>query len=276
MAFKSLKKALLSSAILVAGFAGVALAASTTDHGAYEMKHPNWHFSGMFGTYDREAMQRGYQVYREICAQCHALEHLAFRHLGDEGAPFYSVDYPNPNESPMIKGLAADWEINDIDGETGDAITREAIPSDYFPDIFANIPAAQAVNNGIAPPDLSVIVKARTNGADYVYNLMLAYGLEAPHEISVGAGQYYNPVMEGGVISMAPPLSDDIITYEGENAPEATVEQMAADVVEFLAWSADPKLEVRRRVGFGTMLYLFFFSILLYLSYKRVWKNVKH
>jgi len=123
---------------------------------------------------------------------------------------------------------------------------------------------------------LSVITKARNNGPDYVYNLLVAYGTEMPHDMKMGAGQTYNPVMEGGAIAMAAPLSAGQVEYEGANAPEATIEQMSADVVEFLAWSADPKLNQRKRVGFGSLIYLFLLSILLYLSYKRVWKNVEH
>lgn len=277
MAFKKFKKAILGSALAVVSLAGVAFAA-TSDYGAYKMKHPDWSFKGMFGTYDREAMQRGYQVYREVCAACHALDHMAFRHLGEKGGPFYNEDYPNPNDNPLIKGLAADWLVPIIDGETGDADVRDGLPADKFPQPFANEIAAAAINGGIAPPDLSVMAKARTGGADYIYNLMLAYGLDLPEDGSIvpGPGQYYNPVMYGGIIAMIPPLSDGLVTYEGENAPEATVEQMAYDVTEFLAWAADPKMEQRKSAGFATMIFLFLFSILLYLSYQRVWRNVEH
>ena len=278
MAFKFIKKAMLGTALIGSVFAGVAFAAGDGDHGAYEMKHPHWHFTGMFGTYDREAMQRGYQVYREVCSACHALEHLAFRHLGDPGGPFYSEDYPNPTDSPLIKGLAAEWDVPMIDSDTGDADIRTGLPADEFPDIFPNAIAAAASNGGVAPPDLSVITKARTDGSNYLYNLMMAYGLDLPHDgsVTIGPGQYYNPVMEGGVIAMAPPLIDGQVTYEGENAPDATVEQMAADVTEFLTWAGDPKMEQRKRAGFATLLYLCLLSILLYMSYQRVWRNVEH
>lgn len=276
MAFKAIKTALLSAAVLISGAAGVAYAAggSTFD---YEMKHPHWHFNGMFGQYDREAMQRGYQVYREVCASCHALEHLSFRHLGDKGGPFYDAEYPNPSDNPMVKGLAADWDtIEYVDADSGDVETRTGIPADAFPDIYPNDAAARAGNGGALPPDLSVIIKARNDGANYVYNLLTAYDEKMPKDMKMGTGQYFNPVMEGGAIAMAAPLTDGQVEYEGPNAPEATVDQMSMDVVEFLAWAADPKMEQRKRVGFGTLIYLFFFSILLYLSYKRVWKSVKH
>lgn len=280
MTFKAIKTGLIAAALSVAGLAGgasVASAAGGGDYaGDYEMKHMHWHFNGLRGTFDREAMQRGYQVYREVCSSCHALEHLDFRHLGDKGAPFYMADFPNPNDNPLVKAFAADWEVTDIDPETGDSITRPGIPADSFPAIYPNAAAARASNGGALPPDLSVITKARNNGPDYIYNLLIAYGSEMPDHMKMGAGQYYNPVMEGGAIAMAPQLTDGLIEYEGENAPEATKEQMAADVTEFLAWSGDPKLEQRKRAGFGTLIYLFLLSILLWLSYKKVWKNVKH
>jgi len=281
MTFNAIKTGLITAAVTVAtlGGASLAFAAGGGDYaGDYKMEHKHWHFNGLRGTYDRAAMQRGYQIYREVCSSCHALEHLDFRHLGDKGAPFYMKDFPNPNDNPLVKAFAADWEVNDIDSETGDSITRPGIPADSFPAIYPNAAAARASNGGALPPDLSVITKARNNGPDYVYNLLIAYGSKMPESMEgkIGQGQYYNPVMEGGAIAMAPQLTDGQITYEGENAPEATVEQMAADVTEFLAWSGDPKLEQRKRAGFGTLIYLFLLSILLWLSYKKVWKNVKH
>lgn len=278
MTIKAIKTLALAgvAAIGLAFVPAIAGAAGGGDTGSYKMEHKHWHFNGLRGMYDTEAAQRGYQVYKEVCASCHALEHLSFRHLGDEGAPFYNPDYPNPNDNPLVKAFAAEWDINDIDSETGDVIQRPGIPADKFPDIYANPAAARASNGGALPPDLSVITKARNNGPDYVYNLLVAYGTEMPASMKMGAGQYYNPVMEGGAIAMAAPLSAGQVEYEGANAPEATIEQMSADVVEFLAWSADPKLNQRKRVGFGSLIYLFLLSILLYLSYKRVWKNVEH
>ena len=272
---KAITKALLSGILLagatLAGTAGVANAAGGSD---YKMEHVHWHFNGPFGTYDRAAMQRGYQVYREVCASCHQLKHLSFRHLGDKGGPFYEEDYKNPNDNPYVKAFAADWQISDIDTDTGDVIERPGTPADKFPAIFPNAAAAQASNGGALPPDLSVMVKARNNGADYVYNLLTAYGQEMPHGMSLSAGTHYNPVMDGGKIAMAAPLSEDLVEY-ADGTP-ATVEQMAKDVTEFLAWSADPKMENRKSAGLATMLYLLVFTILMWLSYKRVWRNVEH
>ena len=281
MAFKTPKNLILSAVIGIASVSGLAFAAGGGT-GDYKMKHPDWSFNGAFGTYDRAAMQRGYQVYREVCASCHGLKNVAFRHLGDKGAPFYLEDFKNPSDNPYVKNFAADWNIADIDSETGDEIERPGIPADYFPPIFPNDAAARASNGGSLPPDLSSMVKARHGGADYVYNLMIAYTSPDPKD-----GLYSNPVMDGGQIAMAPPLSEDQVEYEpveiidhGEvktiDAPAATVEQMAKDVSHFLAWTADPKLEQRKSIGLMTILYLLILSVLLFLSYKRVWRNVKH
>jgi cytochrome c1 len=282
----SLKTALISGAVALAGVSGIAYAAGGYSSD-YKMEHKHWHFNGAFGSYDRAAMQRGYQVYREVCASCHQLKYLSFRHLGDKGAPFYNADFPNPNDNPYVKNFAADWQVTDIDSETGDAIDRPGIPADKFPPIYPNDAAARASNGGSLPPDLSVMVKARGEGADYLYNLLIAYDAKMPADYELGAGLHYNPVMEGGAIAMAAPLSDGQVEYSpvmiedhGKMievpAPEATVEQMAADVTEFLAWSADPKMEQRKSVGLMTMVYFLLLAILLWVSYKRVWKGVEH
>lgn len=290
MAFKTFKLALAGVAALSTlslAIPMIASAAGGGDTGAYEMVHKHWHFKGMRGTYDKAAAQRGYQVYREVCSSCHALEQLSFRHLGDKGAPWYDENYPNPNDNPYVKAFAADWTTKDIDGDTGDVIERPAITADKFPPIYDNPAAARASNGGALPPDLSVIVAARGGGADYLYNLLVAYGTKKPDDVELTPGLYYNPVMDGGKIAMSPPLSDGLVEYapmeindHGEiktvAAPLATVEQMAADVTEFLAWSADPKLEQRKSLGFATMLYLLILSVLTWFSYQRVWKNVKH
>ena len=283
------KKAALSGLALIglvaAGTAGIAYAAGDGDS-TYKMEHKHWHFNGIRGTYDRPAMQRGYQVFREVCASCHTLEHMSFRHLGDKGAPFFMEEFKNPNDNPYVKAFAADWQIPDIDAETGDVIERPGIPADGFPDIFPNPAAARASNGGSLPPDLSVIVSARNGGADYIYNILTAYSAEMPHDMELAAGQHYNPMMEGGKIAMAAPLQEGLLEYapqeindHGETKTiqvEATVEQMAADVTEFLAWASDPKMEARKSLGMATMLYLLIFTILLWFSYRRVWKDVEH
>ena len=278
---------LTTASALVLGAGGVAMAAGGSDFG-YKMKHPSWSWVGIGGTFDRESARRGYQVYREVCSSCHQMEHLAFRHLGDKGAPFHYEAYPNPNDNPYVKAIAADWTIEDIDSETGDVIERKGTPADEFPDIYPNEAAARAANGGALPPDMSVIVAARSGGADYIYNLLTAYDYPKPDDVELTPGLYWNPVMDGGKIAMKAPLVDGLIEYppvqvdmDGDGVEEtvqveATVDQMAKDVTTFLAWSADPKLEERKRMGFGAMLYLFILTVLFYLSYKRVWKNVDH
>jgi len=282
MASKLIKSLLIVGGALSVLATGAAFAAGG-GNSDYKMEHKDWSFNGPFGTYDKAAAQRGYQVYREVCASCHQLKFLSFRHLGDKGAPFYDEDFPNPNDNPLVKNFAADWTIETIDTETGDIMERPGVTADKFPPIYPNDSAARASNGGALPPELSVIAKARTGGADYLYNLLIAYQEEKPADVELLPGLYYNPVMEGGKIAMAAPLSEGQVEYAMQDvfgnpidAPEATVEQMAADVTEFLAWSADPKLEERKSIGFMTMIYLLILSGLLWLSYKRVWKNVEH
>ena len=286
MTFKTVKNIVLGGAVAIAAVSSIAYAAGN-GKSDYKMVHKHWHFNGVTGRYDKAAAQRGYQVYREVCAACHQLKHVAFRHLGDKGAPFYNPKYKNPNDNPLIKNFAADWQIADIDSDTGDAIERTGIPADKFPAIFPNEAAGRASNGGAYPPDLSVMVKARNGGADYVYNLLIAYGSPKPKDVELAAGQHYNPVMDGFKIAMAPPLTEGLVEYgptteehHGEvktiPAPEATVEQMAADVTEFLAWAADPKMEVRKDTGMKVMLYLLILSVLLWFTYQRVWKDVEH
>ncbi len=289
MALKTIKSLILGGVVVVASVSGLAFAAGGGGTGDYKMKHPDWSFKGAFGTYDRAATQRGYQVYNEVCAQCHTLKYMAFRHLGDKGGPFYLEDYPNPSDNPYVKNFAATWQIPDIDADTGDEITRKGTPADYFPRPAGqqNDAAARAANGGSLPPDLSSMVKARGGGADYVYNLLIAYDSPKPDDVVLTPGLHYNPVMDGAKIAMAAPLSADQVSYDpvqiedhGEittiDGPPATVEQMAADVTHFLAWAADPKLEQRKSIGMMTILYLLILSVLLFFAYKRVWRDVEH
>ncbi|MBL4870498.1 MAG: cytochrome c1 [Robiginitomaculum sp.] len=282
-------KALCVGAALVAGSFGITHMATASDAGgAHKLEHKDWSFNGMFGTYDVEAMQRGYQVYREVCASCHTLEHMSFRHLGDKGAPFYNAEFPNPNDNPVVKAFAKDWSVPAIDQESGDEIERPGIPADRFPDIYPNTIAAAASNGGAVPPDLSLITKARTGGSDYLYAILTGYH-ETPHDFHLSEGMNYNTAFDGNQIAMAPPLSDGIVEYAARTIPaehggeahtlappEATVEQMASDVVQFLTWAGDPKMEARKNLGFATFLFLFIFSLLLFMTYKQVWKDVEH
>jgi len=273
-------------------------------------KTGDWSFSGPFGTYDKEAVQRGFQVYRQVCAACHSVKLLAIRNLGDKGGPYHLDQCPegvpegtkcsDPNANPYVKAIAAEYQVTDGPDDSGDMFQRPGIPSDRFPKPFANEQMARLANGGALPPDLSLIVKARKDGADYIYSLLTGYQ-EAPATVTVAAGQHYNPyfagdmsqllkeeyrdeeghpkkgveVPHGGVLAMAPPLVDGIVDYADEATPE-TVDQYAHDVVNFLAWASEPKMEQRKRLGFMTVAYLLLLSGVLYWSYKTLWAKVDH
>jgi len=231
-------------------------------------KHVNWSFEGPFGVYDRASLQRGFQVYKEVCSACHALSHIAFRNLGDPGGPSFS-----PAE---VAAIAASYKVPaepDEQGKTvnagGQPLMRPATPADYFPPPYPNEKATRAANNGALPPDLSLIVKAREGHADYVYSILTGFGEKPRPNEKMARGMQYNPYFPGRQIAMPPPLTDGGVTYA--DGTMATVDQEARDVATFLAWTSDPKMEERKRVGFGVMLYLLLFTGLLYLCYRRVW-----
>lgn len=233
-------------------------------------KEAEWSFDGPFGTYDRAALQRGFQVYKEVCAACHGLKRVAFSALDDPGGPGFT-------EAEM-KAIAAGYRIpadpndqGEIFDENGERLTRPGIPADRFPDPYPNENAARANNNGALPPDLSVIVKARLGGPDYVYSLLTGYQ-DPPAGVTMRAGMNYNPYFSGGQIAMAQPLFPNSVTYA--DGTEPTVGQMAHDVVTFLSWAAEPKMEARKRLGFQAMLYLALFAGLLYLAYRRIWSGL--
>ena len=280
-----LRKGLALAALGLALFAGPVLAATTQE----EPKDVHWSFEGPFGKFDKAQVQRGYKVYREVCSACHAMDLMYYRNLGQKGGPFYDPKYPNPNDNPYVKSLAKDLQVPDIDSETGDVIQRPATPADKFVHPFPNEPAARASNGGALPPDLSVIVKAREGGAPYVYSILTGYH-EPPAGMSVPPGKYYNPYMPGdmssswsgakdkvplgGMIAMPPPLAAGKVTFD--DGKSSTVDQQAKDVVAFLAWAAEPKMEERKQFGLGAMIYLLIFSVLLWFSYRKIWKNVSH
>jgi cytochrome c1 len=226
----------------------------------------DWSFAGPFGTYDRNQLKRGYQVYKEVCSACHSLKYVAFRNLHDPGGPEFS--------EAEAKALAASVEVPTIDTETGDAATRKATLADHFPSPFANEYAAKAGNNGALPPDLSLIAKGRNGGPTYTHALLNGFE-DAPPGVTVPDGAYYNPYMAGGIIAMPPPLSDGQVEYAEAEVPR-TVDQYAKDVSAFLMWTADPKMEVRKKTGLGTIIFLSLLSVLLFVSYRRVWRNVDH
>ncbi len=307
---------------LAAGLGALALTLSAQAAGGAKHAHApeeGWPFAGPLGQLETDSVQRGYQVYREVCASCHGMKLLSYRNLGEKGGPFYDEAYPNANDNPLVKAFAASDEILDtVPNDAGDYDYRPARTSDQFRSPYLNDQAARAANGGALPPDLSVITKARGHGADgdgasYIYSLMTGYPDPDEIETSVGEdglavntiefnddhfhgsltqplGQYYNPYMAGdtsaqwdgdprhvpygGFLAMPPQLTEGRVEYI--DGTEATVSQMAYDVAQFLQWAGDPKQDARKKLGLPTMLYLVFLALLLWFSYKRIWRNVEH
>lgn len=279
-----LRKGIALAALGLAFIAGPALSAPHP----YEPKDVQWSFEGPFGKFDAAQVQRGYKVYREVCAACHAMDLMTFRNLGQKHGPFYDPEYANPNDNPYVKSLAKDIQANDIDSETGDVIQRPSTPADKFPSPYPNEAAARGSNGGALPPDLSVITKAREGGPAYIYSLLVGYQAP-PAGLKVGPGQYYNPYMagdltaywtgaghapRGGFIAMPPPLAAGLVTFD--DGKPSTVDQQAKDVTAFLTWASEPKQTERKQFGLGAMIYLLIFTIVLWFSYRRVWRNVGH
>lgn len=292
------RKFLALTALLGLAVAGPALAASTQA----PLKHVNWSFDGPFGKYDQAQLQRGFKVYREVCSQCHALKYVAFYDLGEPGGPFWDPKYPpdKVNDNPYVKAIAASYKVSDIDPDTGDTIQRAATTADHMMPPYANDIAAKATLGG-APPDMSLLEKAREGGADYIYSLITAdipagqttattYA-PTPAGVVVPPGKYYNPylmgdlsssmapdskapVPVGGIIAMPPPLADGKVTFD--DGTPSTLDQQAKDVSAFLTWASDPKMEERKQMGMAVMVYLIIFTGLLYVSYRRVWRKVAH
>ncbi|NNE22090.1 MAG: cytochrome c1 [Rhizobiales bacterium] len=236
-------------------------------------------FEGIFGTFDRGQLQRGYLVYKEVCAACHSMRQLSFRNLGEPGGPEFSED--------EVKALAATFEVPgepDSDGEISD---RPAIPADKFPSPFANEQAARASNSGALPPDLSLVTKSRegwhypwysspfiklvkgNGGPEYVASLLAGY--QDPPSGEEQGNLSYNPYFPGNWIAMAPPLSEDQVEYA--DGTKATVDQMSRDVAAFMAWAAEPKMEQRKRIGFMVIIYLGVLALLMYLVKNKIWRD---
>jgi ubiquinol-cytochrome c reductase cytochrome c1 subunit len=263
----TMRNALLLGLVLGAAVSTAAFAEEATN---LPPKDAPFSFEGPLGHYDRGALQRGLQVYKEVCSACHSLNRVAFHTLDEEGGPSFS-------EAEM-KALAAGYQIDadpndqgEIFDDKGVRLKRPGTPSDHFPAPFANENAARASNNGALPPDLSLIVKARPGGAQYIYSILTGFGQSPPHDVVVATGMNYNPYFPGKQIAMPPPLTDSQVTYN--DGTKATVDQEAQDVVTFLAWASEPKMEERKHLGFGVLIFLLALSGLLYLSYRRVWKD---
>ena len=224
----------------------------------------NWSFKGLFGKFDRSSLQRGYQVYTEVCAACHSMKYVSYRNLGEKGGPEFSEE--------IVKAIAASFEVNDGPNADGEMFTRPGKPSDKFVMPYDNVKAAQAANGGAYPPDMSVLVKARGGGVDYIYSLLQGYE-DAPSGMILDEGVHYNKYMYGNKIKMSAPLSEGIIEYV--DGTEASVEQMSKDVSTFLMWTAEPHLESRHRMGFKAIIYLIILTILVYFSMKRIWSRIE-
>ena len=276
--------------LIGAAFAGVVLISMASDLATYFSSPPeetvehefhkhakalNLPSDGPFGQYDEQQLQRGFQVYKEVCAACHGLNLVAFRDLAALGY-----------EEPEIKAIANQWaiEVPTINEETGEPATRKALPADRFPSPYANETAARAANNNALPPDLSLIAKNREGGAAYTYSLLTGYanpatyrsehGKALPASARPGQGLYFNPYFPNLNIAMPPPItSEGQVTYADGTRP--TVDQMAKDVSAFLMWAAEPKLESRHRAGLAVVIFLTIMTILGYLSYRQLWATAK-
>jgi len=223
----------------------------------------NWSFKELTGKFDRASLQRGFQVYKEVCASCHSMQYLSYRNLGEPGGPEFTQE--------EVKAIAASVEIEDGPDSQGEMFTRPGKPSDKFKSPYPNVEASTVANGGAYPPDMSVLVKARPGGADYMYSVLMGYE-EPPAGMKLDDGVYYNKYMIGQKIKMASPLSDGIVEYS--DGTEATMDQMAKDVTTFLAWAAEPELEERHRIGFKVIIYLILLTILVYLSMKKIWSRI--
>ncbi|AAW71362.1 Cytochrome c1 [Wolbachia endosymbiont strain TRS of Brugia malayi] len=220
-------------------------------------KKMDWSFDGATGFFDRESIQRGYKVYKEVCAACHSMNRIAFRDLQDVG---FSED--------DVKQIAASYQVKDGPNDLGEMFDRPGIPSDYFIAPFDTKEVAAASNNGAIPPDLSLIIKARHDSANYVYSLLTGYRNDEQDE----NGLYFNPYFPTGKLAMAPPLSEGMVEYDG--ARQATVENMAYDVVNFLQWAAEPELERRHKLGFKIVAYFIILTVFVVLTNKRIWSKL--
>ena len=224
-------------------------------------KQQNWAFEGVFGKFDKPSIQRGFQIYKEVCSACHSLKRVPFRKLTEIG--FSEAE---------VKSLAAGYQIHDGPNDAGEMFDRPGRPSDHFPSPYANDKAGRAMNNGALPPDQSLLLKAREDGANYIFSLLTGYGQAAPEGITVPTGAYYNPYMPGGIIKMAAPLKDDSVTYQ--DGTKATLDQEAHDIVNFLQWAAEPEMEERKHMGLHVLLFLGAMTAFFYVVKKRVWSNL--
>lgn len=234
------------------------------DESQLPIKTVKWPFDGVTGKFDYQSIQRGFKVYREVCSACHSLERVAFRNLMQIG--FSEME---------VKTIANDYQVPDGPNDEGEMYERNAKPADHIPGPYSNEKAARAANNGSYPPDLSLIIKARANGADYVYSLLTGFS-DPPPGFVVGENMHYNPYFAGGgsQLAMAPPLvSDGQVEYT--DGTTSTIDQMSKDVVNFLQWAAEPEMNQRKSLGISVLIFISIFTVLFYFAMRRIWKNVK-
>ncbi|MBH43404.1 MAG: cytochrome c1 [Rickettsiales bacterium] len=226
-----------------------------------ELIKQNWPFEGFFGRFDKSSIQRGFQVYREVCAGCHGIKYIAYRDLADIG---FTVD--------EVKSIASEYEILDGPNDEGEMFDRLAKPSDKFVGPYLNDKEARVANNGAYPPDLSLITKARAGGANYLYNLLNGYK-DPPENLEINDGMYYNTIYPGNQIAMPMPIVDEIVEYEDETL--ASQDQIIRDVTSFLVWTAEPELEVRKILGIRVLIFLIIITLMLLAVKRKVWKDVE-
>lgn len=248
--------------VLAAALVAVALPALAQTHEP-SLPKVDWSFDGPFGTYDRAALQRGFQVYKDVCSACHSMKLVYYRNLEGSGGIGLSA--------AQVKAVAAEVQISGDTDDSGQPIDRPGLPSDHFRSPFANEKAARAANGGALPPDLSLIIKARNGGSNYVHALLNGYR-DPPEGVKVPEGQYYNAYFPGHFLAMPPPLQDEQVTYA--DGTKATVEQMSRDVVQFLTWASSPEMETRKRMGIKAVLFLGLLTGLTYAVKKKIWKDV--
>jgi cytochrome c1 len=271
-----MKKMLKTLAAAGAGF--LLLAGAAAAEGQRDAKDISFSFEGPFGTFDKAQLQRGYKVYKEVCSNCHSMRLVSFRNLSEHGGPGFTAE--------QVKALAATFTMKDGPDATGEMFDRPGLPSDRFPSPFANEQAAATANGGAAPPDLSLITKFRPGwygtinqlingigGPQYVYSVLTGYEAPSPEITSeMPEGKHYNPYFANGhFISMPPPLTDGQVTFD-DGAPNK-VDDMARDVSAFLAWTAEPKMEERKSLGFMVLIFLVVLSTLLYFVKKKIWHD---
>lgn len=245
-----------SMALLLPVFSG-----SVQAEEAHHPKEMHWTFEGPFGTFDRPSIQRGFQVYKEVCSACHSLRLVSYRNLQEVG--FSEAE---------VKAIAAEHSVKDGPDDNGEMFERPAKPSDRFVSPYPNAKAARAANNGAFPPDQSLLVKARHDGANYIYSILTGYGEKMPADMHMGSGMNYNPYFPGQQIAMGAPLSDGAVTYT--DGTKATVDQMSRDVVNFLQWTAEPEMEQRKALGIKTLAFLSIMTVFFYLAKLRIWARL--